>query len=307
MWRYITRRLLWSAFAAYLILSVTFLALAAAPPPVTSETGSPIHVPPRWPSVDDERSLADQYVDWVVKYATLDFDQETLDKLISAMKVTLSYLIPAFVAAIVGGIALGVYAAVNRGKPLGRLVTMGTYAVVGIPSYWVAEWSVILAYERLGVMGKFAYDTSLGPWSDKNLPITLLTFAVVLVGMLAVQARYARSESAEHVHAEFVKTLRANGARTRDVARHVVRNAAMPLLSLFFIRTITMLFITIAVAEVVFGLHGVGWLALWAVRNREIDLVILTTMLPVGLALFGNLLQDVAYVKLDPRVDFGDR
>ncbi|WP_327050780.1 ABC transporter permease [Halomicrococcus gelatinilyticus] len=307
MWRYLTRRLLWTAFAAYLILSVTFLAFAAAPPPVTTEGESPISTPARWPSTQDETSLLTQYTDWIVQYATLDFEKETIDRIAGALKVTLAYLAPALLAAVVGGVVLGVYAAVNRGTLPGRFATLATYVVVGIPSYWIAEWSVILAYERLGVMRKFAYDPSLDPWSGKNLPITLLPLAVVLVSMLAVQARYARSESAEHVHAEFVKTLRANGARPLDVARHVVRNAAMPLLSLFFIRTITMLFITVAVAEVVFGLPGIGWLALWAVRNREIDIVILTTMIPVGLALFGNLLQDVAYVKLDPRVEFGDR
>ena len=307
MWRYFTRRLLWTVFAAYLILSMTFLAFAVAPPPVTMEGESPISTPSTWPAADDDRSLSDRYVDWVVRYATLDVGQETTDRLASSLKVTLAYLLPAFVAAIVGGVALGVYAAINRGTPLGRLATVATYVVVGVPSYWVAEWSVILAYERLDVMRQFTYDGSLGPWSATNLPITLLPLGVVFVSMLAVQARYARSESAEHVHAEFVKTLRANGARPRSVARHVVRNAAMPLLSLFFIRTITMLFVTIAVAEVVFGLPGVGWLALWAVRNREMDLVLVTSMIPVSLALLGNLVQDVAYVKLDPRVDFGDR
>lgn len=308
---YLARRLLWTVVAAYLVLSGAFLALWFAPPPSAMESGSAISVPNSVgspsPVVDSSEPLRERYVAFLVKYATLDFDAETTERLTGSLSVTLAYLVPAFLAAVVGGTSVGLYAAMNPENPLGRLATLTAYVGVAVPSYWLAKWANVLAYEWFDWERRFAYDGGLAPWSAENLPLVALPFAVSLVGILAVQARYARSETAEHVHSEFVKTLRANGAKPRTIGRHVLKNAAVPLLSLLFVRTLTMLFVTVAVVEVVFGIPGFGSVALHAVRNRELDLVLAVTTVPVSLALLGNLVQDVAYTFLDPRVELGGR
>ncbi|WP_435156094.1 ABC transporter permease subunit [Haladaptatus sp. DFWS20] len=125
-----------------------------------------------------------------------------------------------------------------------------------------------------------------------------------MTNLLAVQIRYTRSTSLEYVPAEFVKTLHSNGASACDVGRHVLRNAALPLVSLFFAETATILFITILVVEMVFGLPGFGTLTFNAIKARDPGLILATTMIPIFIGLAGNLIQDIAYAVLDPRVGY---
>lgn len=323
MKRYLARRALWTAFAAYLVLSLVFLGLALGPDPDRLEGQAKFQGGSNAYQMAQNENvpLLDRYLDFTTRFVTLDVEQSmsmTLQhgtlkssqqvntNFVTALGVTLAYLFPALLVAILVGGALGLYAAMNQGSLSGRFTSVVTYVGVGVPSYWSAVWVTILLFERTDMWKGYGYKPAAEPWSPVNLPYMAFPFVIVLFGMIAVQARYTRSEAAEHVHAEFVRTLRANGAKSANVARHVIRNAAMPLISLFFVRTITMLFVTVIVAEYVFGIPGIGHVAFTAIRNRQLDLILLTTMVPVVVVLVGNLVQDVAYAVLDPRVELGE-
>ncbi len=148
------------------------------------------------------------------------------------------------------------------------------------------------------------WDPRFGLWTPQNFPFLAFPLLVVMTNLLAVQIRYTRSTSLEYVPAEFVKTLHSNGASACDVGRHVLRNAALPLVSLFFAETATILFITILVVEMVFGLPGFGTLTFNAIKARDPGLILATTMIPIFIGLAGNLIQDIAYAVLDPRVGY---
>jgi peptide/nickel transport system permease protein len=115
--------------------------------------------------------------------------------------------------------------------------------------------------------------------------------------------RYARAEALEYVDQEFVKLLRSKGSGPVVIARHVVRNAAIPLVSLFFSELFAVLAVEVIVIERVFGIPGLGRTVLRAVNGRDLPLVVgvAITVALVGVA--ANLLQDVAYRVLDPRVE----
>ena len=125
--------------------------------------------------------------------------------------------------------------------------------------------------------------------------------------LLAGQARYARAESSEYVNAEFVKLLRAKGASGWAVARHLLRNAAVPLLSLFFADLLVIVALNIFVLEVVFGIPGLGQLSYEAIQNRDLPLILGTVMVLVFAGIFGNLFQDITYRTLDPRIGAADK
>ncbi|WP_049969093.1 ABC transporter permease [Haladaptatus cibarius] len=317
MRRYIARRVLWTVFAAYLLLSSIFLVFAFAPDPGqetagvmaalgggSAEAAENAYAEAR----NYDKPILDRYIDWIVAYTTLDWGTDiqgepVTDRLGDALPITLVYLVPAVVLSVVLGSAIGLYSAVHQHGYIDRLVTAITYPGLGLPSFWLASWASLLVLERIDIQASY-FDDRYGLWSPENLPFMFLPMAVVTINLLAVQIRYTRSTSLEYVPAEFVKTLRSNGARASDVGRHVIRNAALPLVSLFFAETLTILFITLLVVETVFGLPGFGALAFQAIRARDAGLILATTMIPVFLGLAGNLLQDIAYAVLDPRVGY---
>ncbi len=309
--------MLWTVFAAYLLLSSIFLVYAYAPDPNKKTAGllaglSGGSVEKAEQAYANARNydepVLDRYVKWIVAYTTFDWGTDisgtpVIERLEHAFPITLIYLIPAILLSTILGTAIGLYSAVHQHSYVDRIVTAVTYTGLGMPGFWLAEWLALLALERLGWL-QAIWDPRYGLWTPQNLPFMAFPMIVVMTNLLTVQIRYTRSISLEYVPAEFVKTLRANGAGARDVARHVLRNAALPLVSLFFAETLTILFITILVVEMVFGLPGFGSLAFQAIKARDPGLILATTMIPIFIGLAGNLIQDIAYAIIDPRVEY---
>jgi len=315
--RYITKRALWTVFAAYLLLSAVFLVFAYTPDPNQKtagllnamgggdyQNGANQYAKAR----GYDKPILDRYVDWVVSYTTLDWGttlegKPVIDVLADAIPLTLVYLIPAIVLSTLLGTFIGLYSAVHKHGYVDKIVTAITYPSMGLPAFWIASWSATIVLERISVQAGM-FDDRYGLWTSQNLPYMLLPIFVVTINLLTIQIRYTRSTTMEYVPAEFVKTLRANGATARDVSRHVLRNASLPLISVFFAETLTMLFVTILVVEYTFGIRGFGLIAFNAIQARDPALILATTMIPILIGLAGNFVQDVAYALLDPRIDY---
>ena len=247
--------------------------------------------------------LAERYVRWLIDMTTLDwgtsFSQNApvIALIGKALPRTLSYVLPAMAFALAGGIGIGLYSATHQQTILARLGAGFAYIGFGIPNFWLA--GVLL----------FVFTVPLGQYGEATIAYWPLVKSIVLpslvlgTSLLAGQARYARAESIEYVNAEFVKLLRAKGASGWDVARHLLRNAAVPLFSLFFADLLIILALNIYVIEVVFGIPGLGQLSYQAIQDRDLPLILGTTMVLVFFGIIGNLFQDLAYRVLDPRTD----
>lgn len=322
--RYLARRTLFAVFAAYLVVSITFgfVALTADPQRAVVAWGA-AHGPPgeflnqseanarvneAVAAYDRARSLdepvEERYVAWLVDIATLDWG-ESLDtgEPVAAMlgrtiPRTAAYVLPALLFSLVGGLAVGTCAAMRRNTPADYLATGVGYLGLSLPNFLVGEvllLLVVIVHDAEGVY-------RAGPLLPPFVRTVVLPAAVLGAGLFAAQMRYARAESLEYFGEEFVTLLRAKGAGRWRVARHVVRNASLPLLSLFFAELMAVLVVNIYVLEAVFGIRGLGWLSLRAIENRDLPVVLGTTMVVVLVGVAGNLLQDVAAVFLDPRV-----
>lgn len=322
---YLLRRVAWTLFAAYLLLTGAFLLFAYTPDPNETLVKFAAGYGAENPEQAQEQALQayrearnydepvlDRYRTWIVAYATLDWGwsttqgQPVADLLVDRLPVTLAYLVPAIVLATLAGIGLGLAAAFDRHGPIDVLVTSLSYLGLGLPAFFLGEALIAFALREMGWYGAL-WDPRYGLWTPENLASLSLPAIVVAANLLAVQVRYARAEALEFLPEDFVARLRAGGASTFDVARHVLRNAAFPLLSIFFSEMLAVLFVTIYVLEVVFEVPGVGMLAYTAIQRRDIGVILATTLLPAFVGLFGNLIQDVAYTVLDPRVDYDDR
>lgn len=247
-----------------------------------------------------DRPLYEQYLDWLGGMATLDWGESFLtgepafELVVGAVARTALYVVPAIVLAVPTGILLGVYAAMN---PDSRLASSGigsTYALFAIPGFWVG--GIVLSLSITGVIGHSRLVI------NHVLPV-VFTAAALLGGYVS----YSRAHALEYANTDFVKLVRAKGATPRRVATHVVRNAAIPFFSMLFTEAVALLVLAIFVLEVTFGVEGFGLLLFAAINERDLPVLLGGTIVLIGVGVLGNVIQDLAYTYLDPRVDTGSR
>jgi len=249
---------------------------------------------------DLDRPVWQRYLDYLVRTTTLRWgDSQTLHEPVTAVlgraiPVTLAYVIPALLFALVGGVVVGVLGALEPGGLVTRFVTGTAYVGFAVPNYWLA--SVVLLF---GV--------AAAPTPNSTLLVRVVLPAAVLgLSLLAGQLRYARAEGREYVAEDFVTLLRAKGASRRRIARHVLRNAAIPLVSLFFADLLGVLVVNVFVLEQVLHIPGLGQVGLQAFQARDLPLVVGLALVIAVAGVLGTLVQDVAYRFIDPRVAVHD-
>lgn len=249
-----------------------------------------------------DRPFHEQYADWMGNMVTLQWGESfetgeaVLPLIAGSVGRTAAYVLPAIVLAVCLGLAIGLYAAMN---PDGRLANAGldsTYLLFALPNFWIGGIALSLVWGDDPAVG---YSPLV---FEHVLPIALT--ATTLVGGYA---SYSRAHSLEYTSSKFVALLRAKGAGPLAVARHVLRNAAIPVVSMLFTEALGLLILGVFVIEVLFGIEGFGLLLFDAVRGRDLPVLLGGTLVIIGVGVAGNILQDLSYSILDPRVDTGSR
>ena len=325
--RLLAYRVAWMAFSAWIVLSLTFLVFVGSPDPNISlvrfaaafgaamgggdtadaEQGAvEAYVQSRGYDVP----VLQRYVDWMTNYATFQWGEtlggEPVTKAVTdGLGVTLTYLGPALAVATVGAFAIGLYVAMRRGGLADRAVTALAYAGYGVPIFFAGELAFGVLVHKYGQVW-LVFDQQEALYTAANLDQFLLPFLIMAGHVLVVQLVFIRSEVIEQLNEDFMKTLVASGARRHDLARHAVRNAAVPLTSALFAEVLTLLYLSVIVIEVVFDLPGFGQLTFQAIQNQDIGLILGVTIVPLLLGIVGNTVQDLTYSLLDPRVEVGE-
>lgn len=322
---HLARRAVIAIIAVYLVVSIAFAFVALTPDPneavVAFETattgGDEEDVERAVNAYREARNLNDplheRYTRWLVDVSTLNwgmsytYERPVTSLIADRLPYTALYVVPALVLSLVGGVTVGLYAAFNRQGLVDRAVSVLSYSGFGVPNFWLAEVALLLAVAELGLLSEASQFQSAPFWSVANLQQFVLPSLVLASGLFAGQLRYARAETLEYVNAEFVAALRAKGVGRLGVARHVLRNAAVPILSVFFADMVAVLVVNIYVIEEVFGIDGVSALSLAAIHERDMPLVLGTTMVIAFVGIAANFAQDVSYAVLDPRIEAGER
>lgn len=302
--RLLARRVAFSVVVVWLLLSSTFLLLVVAP---DSELGGILgaaafagaseeeleRIEQRYlEERDQDRPVHVRYADWMSSIPTLQWgDSFVTGESVRAMVAaslwrTAQYVLPATLLAVLSGVGLGLYGAMNprsRGDRTGRLTA---YLVLGVPNFFLG---FLLLRASGGVPGRALLVEYVFP--------TLLLGSTLAAAMVS----YTRAGAAEYVDTAFVKLVRAKGASGRRVAGHVLKNAAPPLFALLFSELLAALLVGVFVVEAVFGIDGFGTLVLDAVYDRDVPVLLAITYVVVLVGVAGNLLQDVLAATLDPR------
>ena len=231
-----------------------------------------------------------------------------LDKIAEALPITL-FLNVLDLSLILGlAIPIGIYSASRQYSAIDRATTVFVFIGFAMPSFWVALLAMMLFGEHLGwlpISGlkSLDYDSMslLGQIGDRVRHLILPVGIAALTG-LAGLSRYMRSSMLEVLRQDYIQTARAKGLSERVVIyRHALRNALLPVVTILGL-SIPGLIGGSVIAETIFAIPGMGRLFYTSVLMRDYPVVMGITLIGAVLTLFGNLLADLMYFAVDPRL-----
>ncbi len=312
MAQYLARRLLLSLLSVFLVSCIVFVAVRLMPGDIVDQffrdTGSS---PGQARALRDRLGLNDpvwlQFVRYIGDVVRLDFGQslwtgqDILDMLRTRAPVTLELTFFTLIIGTAVGVPLGVYSAVLRGSVFDYLTRVLAILGISIPYFWIAilsvavpayywHWSPPVGYVR------FADD----PFGNlKHFIIPSLVLSVFMAGSIM---RLMRSTMLEVLRLDYMRTAMAKGlGQGIRLRRHALRNAFIPVVTLIGLRLVFLLSGS-AVIETVYGLPGLGQLTIDAISRRDYQVVQSVTLFASFIIIAINLLVDLSYGFIDPRV-----
>lgn len=210
---------------------------------------------------------------------------------------TVTLAVTSLAIAIVVGLVLGVLAAVNHGSWLDSLLMTIAMVGVSIPNFWFGIMLLLVFALQLGWLPAIA---SASDWRSIVLPGIALG-----ISASAIIARLARSSLIEVMHQDYVRTARAKGNSTgRAVVRHALKNSLIPVVTIAGLQFGNLLSGSVVV-EVVFGRPGIGQMILDGIYAKDFPVVQGAILFVAVAYVLVNLLVDLLYARLDPRISFG--
>ena len=248
-----------------------------------------------------------QYLYWIQDLAQGDFGNSlknkrpTIDLFMQKLPATLELVIGATIFALFLAVPLGVLAAIKRGTLVDRAAMGFVSAGLAVPGFWLGLTLILIFSVRLGWLPASGYV----PFREdpaENIKRLILPSITLGTYLAATLMRFLRSDMIQALGADYVRTARAKGLREKTVImRHAMKNALIPVLTVAGLE-IGALLGGAVIIEQVFGWSGVGWLTVQAIFDRDYPLVQTSVLfVTIGLIL-ANLLTDIAYGFLNPRM-----
>lgn len=310
MIRFIVRRLLGGLLLAYVVVTGMFFFLKlTGTDPARGALGlyaTPDQVATKREQLGLDKPIVVQYFDWLGNALTgnLGVSSATnvpvIDLVLSSLPVTVSLAVGAIVVAGVLGGVLGMLAAVNPGR-LDRVFQVVMVLGFALPNFWVAILLALVFAVNLRwfpATGYVPFTVSPVGWlATIALPIIALS-----IGSIAAIAQQLRNSVIGVYQQDYVRTLRSRGlSSTNILLTHVLRNASPPALTMLSLQFIAALS-GAAIVERVFALNGIGSVAIGASGSSDIQVIMGILLFTVIIVVGVNLLVDVIYAALNPKV-----
>lgn len=322
MLRYLIRRTLQAIPILFIISFIAFAIVQLAP-------GDPtiIYMKPDKKSLTAEemaelrtqlgldRPLYVQYFAWLKNTLKGDWGYSlatkipVYDEITNRLPNTLLLSGAALLFALMVSIPAGAISALKKYSLIDYLATFGAFIGLSIPGFWFALVLVQLFCKTLGwlpTVGMHTLGENLSGWDSvvdvaKHLILPALVLSVV---QMANWTRYMRSSLVEVLNQDYIRTARAKGLKERTVLiRHAFKNALIPLVTIAGL-TLPTLVDGSFVIETIFGWPGTGRLGISAIEKRDYPVIMGVTMLTSLMVVIGNLLADITYAFVDPRIRF---
>ena len=309
MLRVIIRRLFWFIPVFFLVTGITFITMHALPGgPFDSDKTPPALVQQMEQTFGLRQPVYRQYFTWLSNVVRLEFGPS----LASRGKPVASFLLPGLaVSAQLGGMALvlalliglpaGIVAALMHGRWLDRVAMLVAILGVSVPSivlgpvlYWFfglyLGWLPVATWAGLG--------KGIGPY----LSHAILPAITLGAGLSAIVARLTRASLLEVLHEDYIRTAHAKGLAARVVmVRHALRNALIPVIT--YLGPLSAAVLTGSlIVEQIFAIPGMGRYFVSSISNRDYPMVMAVVVIYARIIVFFNLVVDILYVFLDPRI-----
>jgi peptide/nickel transport system permease protein len=230
--------------------------------------------------------------------------EPVLEILIDRFPTTLSLAIGALALFVVLGVGAGMIAALRRGKVADKAATSFALLAGSAPIYVIGPLLTWLFVTQMGIMDRPTYHPFTegpGAW----MAGLLLPWICLMTIHMAMYTRLTRSAMVDVLSEDFVRTLRAKGMSKRNIyMKHAFRGAMSPIITVLGVDIGVLLSGTV-ITETVFSLHGVGELAVLSVSNSDLPLMMGVVLVAATFTTLANLIVDMLYAVIDPRVRLG--
>ncbi len=257
-----------------------------------------------------DKPVVERYANWLIAalggdlgYSRL-YAAPVLDVLLPALGNTLILLGLTLVLSLAIGLPAGVVAALRPYSRTDYAINLFAFAGISVPAFWLGLLLIIVFAVILGVLPAGGTETvgGAGFWDQAKylvLPVANLTLASV-----GGHTRYMRAAMMETLRQDYIRTARAKGAgRARVVLGHALRNAMIPVVTIIALQ-FGYLFSGALITETIFAYPGMGKLIFDSIMGNDFNLALVALLFATLVTLVGNLLADVAYAWLDPRIAY---
>jgi peptide/nickel transport system permease protein len=320
MFSYLTKRLLLMIPLIFGITLITFTVIHLAPGnPVEVQTEMSLKVTAQAKEnlkklYGLDKPLHVQYLNWIARFVKLDFGKsfvdgrKVLDKIAERIPITLTINILSMLIIFVIAIPIGILSATKQYSLFDKLSTVFVFIGFSTPAFWLALLLMILFGVTMGILpisGIQSIDVSdMGPFERLLdwIRHLILPVGISAFGGIAGLSRYSRSSMLEVIRQDYIKTARAKGLKeSKVIFRHAFRNALMPIVTILGL-SVPGLIGGGVIFETIFAIPGMGQLFYASTMSRDYPTIMGILVIGAILTLFGNLIADISYALVDPRV-----
>ena len=258
-----------------------------------------------------DKPLLERYKNWLSSALAGDFgysrihNRPTLEILGPRLINTTWLMAASLFLSLILAIPLGIYSALHPYSRSDYFINLLALGGISIPVFWLALMLIILFSVSLGWLPAGGMgSTGDGGLTDRisHMILPVVTLSIASIGSLT---RYVRSAMMEVLRNEYIRTARAKGlSRYKIVYKHALRNAMIPVVTVLALSFGT-LFSGALITETMFSYLGMGKLIYDSIIGNDYNLALVSLLFATGLVLTGNLLADLAYAWLDPRISYG--
>ncbi|MGT2910374.1 ABC transporter permease [Streptococcus cameli] len=316
MLRYILKRMLQAIPLLLLISFIVFSLIHLAPYDVIDSMVTPNMEPAQIELLKEQHGLNQpflvQYFIWLKNILTGDFGYSLLThhSIVADLAVkipnTISLVLPAYITALILAILLGLLAASQRGKFLDRLIDGFASLGIAVPTFWFAMILIYVFGYRLNWFPFIGMHT-LGKEGDVAdfLAHFILPYVTLVMAFMPDLIRYIRSSAIVEVDKDYVTVQEAFRANKKEIfGKHIVRNILIPIVTQIGL-ALPMLVTGALITETIYAWPGVGPYLTAATRSLDYPVIMAVMLFSATLVILGNLLSDILYTLVDPRITKG--
>jgi peptide/nickel transport system permease protein len=260
-----------------------------------------------------DQPLWSRYVNWLGAAITDDFGYSRLyaqpvwQAIVPALSNTLILLISSLALALAIALPAGIFAATRPYSLADYGINLAAFAGISMPPFWLGILLILVFAVTLGWLpaGGTPDAAGVAGWWER-LQFLILPVSALTIAGIGGHTRYMRASMIETLRQDYIRTARAKGlSESRVVLGHALRNAMIPVVTVIAL-DLGVLFSGALITESVFAYPGMGKLIYDAVMGNDYNLALVGLLMATALTLLGNLLADVAYAALDPRISYED-